>query len=77
MQQVFHLAFTFSNSGKNTKNKSNVFEVNKKDIGCFTCFSCFASLVAFYSTVVTAEFEQTNAGWVWEYIVSDNKFVVQ
>ena len=28
-----------------------------------------------YSTVILAGFEQINAGWAWETIVLDNKFV--
>ena len=31
---------------------------------------------AFYSTVIIADVEQANAGWAWETIVSDNKFVL-
>ena len=28
-----------------------------------------------YYIVIIAEFEQVNAGWAWETIVSENKFV--
>ena len=55
---------------------SNIFEFSNKD----TRSTSDASIVNFeyisHFTVNIAEFEQiNNAGWTWEIVVSDNKFV--
>ena len=52
---------------------SNIFKVNNK----VTSTTPVASIVIYfrlYSTVTITELKQVNAGWLWEHIVSDNKF---
>ena len=54
---------------------SNIFKVNNKG----TRIISVASIINFkrisYFSVIIDEFEQINAEWAWETIVSDNKFV--
>ena len=65
-----------SQQKENTANKSNVFKINNRHQDDICCFYCFLwTYFAIYSTAFIAEFEQRNAGWIWEYIVSDNNFV--
>ena len=48
-------------------------ETHQKGVCCIYCQ--LSTYFVFYFTVIITEFEQTNACWIWEYIVSDNKFV--
>ena len=56
---------------------SNILKVSNEDTGMASGLSIvnFKHISHIILLLIFAEFKQTKAGWVWEMVVSDNKFV--